>query len=63
MHSMQCRCLVTGILLAYAENKRADERTRIAYTRSSYEKESAGFGVFLVVAQVVCPSPSIYGMG
>ena len=30
---------------------------------SSYEKQSARLGVSMVVAQVVCPSPGIYGMG
>jgi hypothetical protein len=45
------------------ENKSANERTRTAYLISSYEKQSAGLGVSMVVAQVVCPSPSIYGMG
>jgi hypothetical protein len=31
--------------------KRADERTRTAYPCSSYEKESAGFGVLMVVSK------------
>jgi hypothetical protein len=42
---------------------RADGRTRTADLISSYEKHSAGLGVSRIVAQVVCPSLSIYGMG